>query len=384
MTTSIEWTDVTWNPVTGCTKVSPGCKHCYAEGIADRFFAKQYEVNRDGSPREFTDVRCHEDRLDQPSHWKKPRRVFVNSMSDLFHEDVQMPFIFSVFHEMACNPQHTFQILTKRAERMKLLMEDAAQFIQDEGLITSRGPWAPQFWPLPNVWLGVSVENQKYADERIPLLLETPAAVRFLSVEPQLEAISMDGVARGCSGWWITCPRCQGDMSEPAPGGGKSCGRCFGKDGLHHQGQIAGIDWVICGGESGPGARPFNLAWAESLLGQCKTAGVPFFMKQIGSVPVINTETWREKYNPITHGWKEQDGTRFWQSARQLLPWNERQDIALAIYSRKGGDPAEWPAHLRVREFPAAPQTGPAPPNAPLRQDFQETTEPETQDLPKP
>lgn len=163
-------------------------------------------------------------------------------------------------------------------------------------------------------WFGVSVEDQKRADERISLLLQTPAAVRFLSVEPQLEAVSLDG-GKG-NGIWITCPRCSGDCSEPSEyGGGKACGRCFGKDGAN-QGTIAGIDWVICGGESGPGARPFNLAWAESLQAQCEAAGVAFFMKQIGS-------------NPRHNG----DG--------------------MSLVSRKGGDPSEWPEQLRVREFPA-------------------------------
>jgi len=309
--TSIEWTDATWNPVSGCSKVSPGCKHCYAEGIADRFFAKQYPPNKDGSPRKFTDVRCHEDRLDQPSHWKKPRRVFVNSMSDLFHEDVPMPFIFSVFHEMACTPQHTFQILTKRPERMKLLMEDAEQFRQDEGLITSHraSPWTPQLWPLPNVWLGVSVENQKYADERIPLLLETPAAVRFLSVEPMLEAVDLRG------------PRSMALVP---------CGEnnCSNHSTLYWT--LDDIDWVICGGESGPGARPFNLAWAESLLEQCRATGVPFFMKQMGSNAISTI--------PNRHG----DLTFSYAQSRGGLK-----------HDRKGGDPSEWPAHLRVREFPA-------------------------------
>lgn len=267
----IEWTDTTWNPVTGCLKISPGCKNCYAEGIAERFWAKQYAPNADGSLRKFTNVRCHPERIQEPLHWKSPRMVFVNSMSDLFHEDVPFEFIDQVFAVMTFSPEHTFQILTKRPERM-------AQMI-------------PALWdkctggkPLPNVWLGVSVENQKYADERIPLLLDTTASVRFISAEPLLGPIAIRG----------------------------------------YLGLIAAIygtrrlDWVICGGESGPGAREFNLSWAESLLDQSRKAHVPFFMKQVGSNPV--------------------DG-HFGASLR-------------SAFSGKGGDINEWPEWLRVRQFP--------------------------------
>lgn len=267
-TTNIEWTDATWNPVTGCTKVSAGCKNCYAEGIADRFFAKQYPPNADGSLRKFTDVRCHPERLTEPRHWKKPRRVFVNSMSDLFHEDVPRDFIGVAFAIMRECPRHTFQILTKRAERMR----NVVQWIR----ASETGPISP------NIQLGVSVENQPQADKRIPFLLQTSAAVRFLSVEPQLEAVDL---YRAADEWW----------------------------------QSNGIGWVICGGESGPGARPFNLAWAESLLKQCKAVGIPFFMKQVGSNPFI----------PEGYG------------------------VGAALRDRKGGDPAEWPEHLRVREWPS-------------------------------
>lgn len=279
MSTSIEWTDATWNPVTGCTKISPGCKNCYAEGIADRFFAKQYPLNADGSPRKFTDVRCHPERLVEPLHWKKPRRVFVNSMSDLFHEDVPTEFIARIWRVMRRADRHTFQVLTKRATRMR------------EVLVGCKIP----IW---NIQLGVSVENQKQADERIPLLLQTPAAVRFLSIEPQLEAVD------------LTC--FLGKLPED-------------DDGAPYPGNIS---WVICGGESGPGARPFNLAWAESLLEQCKAAGVPFFMKQMGSHPQV-------------HSCRDESCTH---------PDCGMEDIHLK--DRKGGDMSEWPAHLRVREFP--------------------------------
>ncbi len=166
-TTTIEWTDYTWNPVSGCTKVSQGCKHCYAERLANRFW----------KDRPFTEVRLHPERLQQPATWKKPRTVFVNSMSDLFHENVPDDFIRKVFATMAANPQHTFQILTKRSERLSGLGRRLT-------------------WP-DNVWMGVSVENRKAAS-RIDELRRTPAKVRFLSLEPligPLTKLNLDGIA---------------------------------------------------------------------------------------------------------------------------------------------------------------------------------------------
>jgi protein gp37 len=157
---AIEWTDATWNPVTGCTKVSPGCDHCYAERVTERWQGK-------GS---FNRVVLHEDRLSKPLKWRKPRRVFVNSMSDLFHDDVPDAYIAEVFSVMARAPQHTFQVLTKRHGRMRSLLNRGSF---RDNLATWCRPW-----PLPNVWLGVSVEDQKWADVRVPALLDTPAAVR--------------------------------------------------------------------------------------------------------------------------------------------------------------------------------------------------------------
>lgn len=284
-TSSIEWTEHTWNPVTGCSKVSPGCAHCYAETVALRFWPTQYrgipivDPNKparvNGGPnstrrREFTDVMTHADRLDQPLRRKKPTTYFVNSMSDLFHEDVPDEFIGKVFDRMAQARRHTFQVLTKRAERMLALLPTfAARHTAADG----------SGWPLPNVWLGVSVENQRFADERIPLLLQTPAAVRFISAEPLLGPI-------------------------------------------RHLGQsVPGLDWCIVGGESGPGARPFDLAWARSIVQQCKAAGVACFVKQLGS-------------NPENAG----DGGL----------------VQVTIRDRKGGDIHEFPRDLRVREFPAS------------------------------
>src|SRR4030043_97597 len=170
----IEWTESTWNPVTGCTKVSDGCKNCYAECMAKRFWRNG--VNGDNY-RPFTEVRCHPERLEQPLHWKKPAHIFVDSMSVLFHKDVPSLFIDHVFETMHLAYRHTFMILTKRAERMN-------RYISQRYLPNQRAI-------LPNVWLGVSVENQATADERIPLLLQTPAGVKFVSVEPMLEEINL-------------------------------------------------------------------------------------------------------------------------------------------------------------------------------------------------
>ena len=238
--TKIDWADEVWNPTTGCTKVSAGCKNCYAERIFERFWHGQ----------KFSDVRCYPSRLDQPSHWRKPRRVFVDSMSDLFHEDVPDEFIWKVFETITMgNRRHTYMILTKRPARMKAWF-DAYQerFWHYHAPDQSQGEYVSAPWPDPCIWLGVSVENQKAADERIPLLLQTPAAVRFVSVEPMLGAVDLDPTYRGFFG---TLP------NQP------------------------GIDWVICGCESGPGARPMAPSWVENLRDQCVEAGVPFFLKQI-------------------------------------------------------------------------------------------------------
>jgi protein gp37 len=210
----IEWTDATWNPVTGCTKVSPGCKHCYALRFSERFRGTPGHPFEQGF-----DLRLWPERLRLPLTWKTPRRIFVNSMSDLFHERVPLAFVEQVFETMAACPQHQFQVLTKRAERLVELRDSLV-------------------WPT-NVWMGVSVENEKYA-YRSELLRKVPAEVRFLSVEPLIGAI----------------PRLP----------------------------LGGIHWVIVGGESGPGARPMAHEWVEIVRAQCVRARVPFFFKQWGGV----------------------------------------------------------------------------------------------------
>lgn len=269
--TKIEWADVVWNPVTGCTKVSEGCRNCYAERVARRF--EQVHAPAPGqcwdNPPTFGDVICHPDRLDQPLHWRKPRRVFVCSMGDLFHEDVLDEFIGRVFGVMGIAERQTFMVLTKRPERMlawiKSRPRDEAK--PEQAVVPCEfGDMSYSLpWPLPNVWLGVSVENQATADERIPLLLQTPAAVRFVSCEPMLGPVDLSK--------WIPFVMPPFDEIDEDP-------RVVGYPPESAFTNRDKLDWVICGCESGPGARLMDATWARSLLDQCKGAGVPFFFKQ--------------------------------------------------------------------------------------------------------
>lgn len=238
---NIEWTEATWNPITGCTRVSPGCQHCYAERMAARLKAmgqEQYQTatyNGKWTGR----MGLAMSTIDKPLLRKKPQTYFVNSMSDLFHKDIEISWLELIWGVMAKTPQHTYQILTKRAE---LLPERVGAMVEKYGI-------------LPNVWIGVSVENQKYAMKRIPYLQETPAAVRFLSVEPLLGHVSLN---------------------------------------------LDKIHWVIVGGESGPGARPMAKWWPSDVRDQCLAAGVPFFFKQWGGASKKKTgrfldgRTWDE------------------------------------------------------------------------------------------
>lgn len=262
---TIEWTDATWNPVTGCAKVSAGCKHCYAE----REWPRLTRLVPAYAGRKFTDVRTHEDRLDQPIRWKRPRQIFVNSMSDLFHPDVPNDFLPEVFAVAAVAKWHIFQALTKRAERMRDVLNDPVFF--DAVACIAKQVYGVELsaddWPLANVWLGVSVEDQAAADERIPLLLDTPAAVRWISAEPLLGAVDLTRVMRTQKhSDWTYCDNALTGMH------GTQCGQYQGNK----------IDWVVVGGESGPKARPMHPAWARSLRDQCAAAGVPFLFKQWG------------------------------------------------------------------------------------------------------
>ncbi len=230
----IEWTDATWNPVTGCTKISPGCKHCYAETFAERWRGVSGHPYEQGF-----DLKLWPERLQAPLRWRSPRMIFVNSMSDLFHERIPDEFIERVFRVMVEASRHTFQVLTKRAGRM--------------------AEWHgthPRFWSVPNIWLGASVEDRRFGVPRIPFLRTLNSSIRFLSVEPLLEDLGQVNLDR--------------------------------------------IDWVIVGGESGRGARPMKREWVISVQDQCRKSGIPFFFKQWGGVwkkeggRLLNGRTWDE------------------------------------------------------------------------------------------
>jgi len=259
MPSKILWTDQTWNPIIGCSKVSPGCEHCYAERMAARLSSIQIKKFADGKAPDmgpyskvvsgsrtgkfvwFGNTVFVESALEKPLHWKTPRMIFVCSMGDLFHESVPFSWIEKVMSVIEECPQHTFQVLTKRPHIM-------AEYFNGLGK-------SFELSCLHNLWLGVTAENQEQADIRIPILLQIPAAKRFVSVEPMLGSVKI----------WERLPN--GAMLCPGP---IANGR--------------GLDWVICGGESGPGARPMHPDWARGLRDQCKEAGVPFMFKQVGGV----------------------------------------------------------------------------------------------------
>lgn len=268
--TKIEWTDATWNPITGCSVVSPGCTNCYAMKLAGtrlKHHTSRKGLTRDtkGGPVWTGEVRFNPDWLDQPLHWSKPRMVFVCAHGDLFAEGVKDEWLDQIFAVMALATQHTFQVLTKRPDRMRDYIKDLPR---RAGLIATA---AVSVWggkdpdavydavveamakPLPNVWLGVSVEDQKRANERIPILIDTPAAIRWISAEPLLGRIYIPE--------YMPNPLWNGLSSWKQPE----------------------LDWVVVGGESGNGARPMQPEWARSLRDQCAAADVPFLFKQWGN-----------------------------------------------------------------------------------------------------
>jgi protein gp37 len=262
--TAIEWATHVWNPVTGCSRVSPGCAHCYALTYAGRLKAMgQPKYQRDGgrgSGPGFA-VTLHEHELAAPATWRAPRRVFVNSMSDLFHEDVPEAFIERVFSVMALAPRHEFLVLTKRADRM-------ADVVPRVNASLRRCHREPALDPLPNVWLGVSIENRRFV-HRADLLRETPAAVRFISAEPLLGPLVFDGESIDYDEWG------RERFREPAWGDGADVCNLPPLD-------PTGIDWTIIGGESGPDHRPMRLEWARALVAACREAGSAVFVKQLG------------------------------------------------------------------------------------------------------
>lgn len=313
----IEWCDATWNPVTGCTKVSAGCANCYAETFAERWRGIEGHYFERGF-----DLVLRPEKLYDPLSWKTRRRVFVNSMSDLFHERVSDEYIEQVFAVMAIT-KHTYQVLTKRADRALEFTSRGdlghaiyrwVSYWLDEGDrgflghhwdrvhdLSGRSTTGSKFdftaWklPLPNVWLGVSVEDQATADERIPVLLDCPASVRFVSAEPLLGPVDLTRLPYG--------------VIEFADGSAKPC-TINGLECVDRH-----LNWVIAGGESGPKSREYKTEWAEYLRRQCAVAGVPFFHKQVGRNPTVN-------------------------------------GVGLKLKNRKGADPSEWPAGLDVRQMP--------------------------------
>jgi protein gp37 len=281
--TPIEWTDATWNIVTGCSVKSPGCTNCYAMRLAGTRLKNHpsragLTVDSKAGPVWTGEVRFNRQWLLQPLQWTRPRMIFVCAHGDLFHENVPDEWLDQVFAVMALAPQHTFQVLTKRPERMRAYLTQATGRIADTiiRLRRDRGDKCavvplPQvrpgaaWWPLSNVWLGASVENQPRAEERIPHLLATPAAVRWLSVEPLLGPVDLTAI--------------------PVPENPLLALNCL--TGLASCGPAAfdygSVDWVVVGGESGSGARPMHPDWARALRDECAAAGVPFHFKQWGA-----------------------------------------------------------------------------------------------------
>lgn len=335
--TKIEWSDKTWNIVRGCQWVNGQCQNCYAMGIAYRFSGngQPYEglahmTNR--GIRWTGKIKLVHELLKEPMKWKKPQRVFVNSMSDLFHDDVPFKFLYKAFETMLLTPRHTYQILSKRPQRMRKVMEDINFHL---------GRNYPDIeLPLRNVWLGVSAGTQKSADEFIPLLLETSAAIRFVSCEPLLEAVNLSAYlektfcchAHGCGymgddchylhyeKYWHShdydreeelCYDCTDTFPNDDEDTEQCCPECHAVEEFGHvenccdihndHQEYPALDWVIVGAESGHGARPMNEEWASSLQWQCQSSGTSFFYKQKldekgkkVSLPVLNGRPWAE------------------------------------------------------------------------------------------
>lgn len=350
--TKIQWTEASWNPVRGCSIVSPGCKNCYAMSVAARFsdpglpfhgFAKRTHAG----PAWTRKLGMIDDHLMDPVRWQRSRLVFVNSMSDLFHENLGDDVIDQVFAVMAicavdpAGPKHVFQILTKRADRMHEYMtaRSAAQTRQDlASLGASMMPakqaadWWERLldmpWPLPNVCLGVSVESQLYADQRIPELLLSPAAVHFVSYEPALGPVTYE---RYMKSTLVTHSGERVQHPDPRASEGGTWDRTR-------------LNWVIVGGESGTRARPFDVAWARQVVREGDLYGCPVFVKQMGR-RVVDSE-WRwGTYAP------DDRRTQAYAKALSIAETATAPNLVL-LRNRKGDNVAEWPEDLRVRRYP--------------------------------
>jgi protein gp37 len=368
--TGIQWTDATWSPIRArvkvdaadiaavhgwldlreiclkmaghvgphCEFVSSGCNHCYSCSNNHRCLPS----NGTGLPfdkrsRELVDIFVDEKILLQPLKWRTPKKIFVENQSDLFGEWVPFEMIDRVFAVMALCPQHTFQVLTKRPERMReyMLNTDRDSPVgRMESYARSLGmPWkdipSPD-WPLKNVWLGVSCENQQTADERIPLLLETPAAVRFVSYEPAIGPVDFQRTL-----WNHVTEHAALRFAKEVDGKTVSLKPIFG------------LDWVIVGGESGAKARPFEVDWARRVVGQCKAANVACFVKQMGS----NAQ---ERNDRIADVWYYAEGSDMDTEAVDGDSYRyQGMPVRLRLKDGHGGDPNEWAEDLRVRQFPA-------------------------------
>ncbi len=380
--TKISWSDATLNVVSGCTPVSAGCQNCYASRYAKRGIGDFVKGFRDPNDNKlyrvkipFSEVRTHPDRLEIPLHWRKPRKVFLCSMGDLFHDSVPDEFIEDVFATMA-NTNHVYQILTKRPKRMlewmrgewrDTMIEGRAQKQWHERTGEDPSLWLSVHLPLPNVWLGVTAENQAAADERIPLLLQTPAAVRFVSCEPLLGPVDIRkylpsenwcfcgyvGNETGAD-FCVSCENefgdgdsCQSCGCEEYESSCPKCGRtdsfgCWDSGPIEQRPKT--LDWAIVGGETGTGARPMQIEWARSIVQQCKAAGVAVHMKQMGSNCAFRDDSpavGPEFYPTDTEKQLEVAADAL---GEELKHWFK--------FSGKGANMDEWPEDLRVREFP--------------------------------
>ncbi len=362
--TKIEWTKnadgtagKTWNPIVGCRRVSAGCENCYAERTVHRGMSPQHKgltVLGKKGPRWNGEFNVVEKRFDEPLRRKKPTTWFVNSLSDLFFEPLPFELIAAIFGIMAATPQHTYQVLTKRSERAReffawlgtapiepeygsgprqwrRMLNDAQSALPSgpngetpDHLVTLNNAWVGGGpWPLPNVHLGVSVENQATADERIPVLLDLPAALRWVSYEPALGPVDF---APWLPEWCCSGFEC-GCRGMPINPGQNAAGEW-----VPHW-----LRWVVVGGESGPGARPFDLAWARATIEQCAAADVPVFVKQLGALARCGS------------GDVPKDRRVHRKTTRAAPPgWY------LKLKNRKGGDPDEWPKDLHVRQMPTS------------------------------
>lgn len=353
--TSIPWTDYSWPVINGCRRASPGCENCYSERLSSTRLSKTGKygglaVFGDNGPRWTGEARLWEQHLDMPLKLQKPSKIFVCDMGDLFYAGVPKSWIDRVWARMLLCPRHTFQVLTKRVRRMREYLTDPGLYerllrVADHEIrvarpkLTGVGISNPSLHPAKWIWLGVSVENQEWADDRIPDLLETPAAVRFVSYEPAIGPVDFERIQ------WPGKHKV-----DVLRGGTWELGGGF----CNHS-DMSTIDQVIVGGESGPGARPFDVAWARGVIRQCRAAGVSAFCKQLGANVRDRNDAGWDGMEP--ESWPAHID---WPSRVDVNGYREDHrgaHVRVRLFDRKGEDMSEWPSDIRVREFPrpAAP-----------------------------